>query len=128
MKVLLDSHALVWSLTAPNLLSRKARAVVEDPETELYVSSASVWELFIKFHRGKLRGAESLMNGFDGHLVRLGAFELTIAHRHARLSATLPHPHRDPFDRMLAAQSIVEDLPIVTYDRQIAALGARTVW
>jgi PIN domain nuclease of toxin-antitoxin system len=128
MRVLLDAHALVWALTAPGLLSPKVRGLLEDLETELYVSSASVWELFTKFHQGKLTDAGALMSKFDEHLVRLGASELAIRHVHARTGATLKHPHKDPFDRMLAAQSIVEELPIVTKDRLIGALGAKTIW
>lgn len=128
MRVLLDSHALVWALTAPARLSPKVRSLLEDLETELYVSSASVWELFTKHHQRKLGDAEALLSKFDEHLVRLGASELAIRHVHARIGATLKHPHKDPFDRMLAGQSIVEGLPIVTNDRFIAALGANTIW
>lgn len=128
MRVLLDSHVLVWALTAPGRLSPRARGILEDPSVELSVSSASVWELFIKFHQGKMPAAEELFSHFDRHLITLGASELGILHAHAKAAAALRSAHRDPFDRMLAAQSIVEGLPVVTRDPQLKALGAKTLW
>jgi len=102
--------------------------VLEDPKNELYVSSASVWELFIKFHKGKFAEAANLFQGFDDNLKRLGACELAITHRHAKKAALLRHPHPDPFDRMIAAQSILEEWPVVTNDAFLAELGADVIW
>ncbi len=128
MKFLLDTHTLIWALVSPDRLSRKARGVIENRENELWVSSSSVWEIFIKFALGKMPECRALCEDLEAHLARLGTVELPIHHAHAVRAATIRHAHRDPFDRMLAAQSAVESLPVVTRDPMIRALGAKTIW
>lgn len=77
---------------------------------------------------GKLATAEAVVRGYGNHLRELGAHELKLTGIHAVTAARLPTPHRDPFDRLLAAQSLVEGIPIMTTDRAIAELGAATIW
>ena len=127
--VLLDTHALLWALTAPEQLGARARAVVEDPEVRLVVSAASAWELATKHRLGRLPQAEVLLGAYDSHLARLGAQELPIRSGHALLAGRLDWDHRDPFDRMLAAQAILEAIPLVSRDRAFAeGVGLPLIW
>ena len=128
MRVLLDTHALLWALMEPERLSTTAREIIADPSTVLMVSSASAWEIATKHRLGRLDAADAVVHGFRAHLDRLGAEELAIRTDHAILAGSLQGPHRDPFDRMLAAQSLIEAVPVVTGDRGIADLGAPTLW
>jgi PIN domain nuclease of toxin-antitoxin system len=128
MRVLLDTHALLWALMEPRRLSRTARRVIEDRDTELGVSAISAYEIARKHGLGKLGSASSVVTGYGGHLQRLGASDLEVSATHARLAARLPGPHRDPFDRVIAAQALIEDIPVVTRDPAIAGLGAATLW
>ncbi|MEA2024153.1 MAG: type II toxin-antitoxin system VapC family toxin [Actinomycetota bacterium] len=128
LRVLLDTHALLWALMEPERLSTTARGIIVDPSSVLLVSSASAWEIATKYRLGRLDAAEAVVHGFRAHLGRLGAEELPIRADHAILAGSLQGPHRDPFDRVLTAQSLIEAIPVVTGDRDIADLGAPTVW
>ena len=128
MKVLIDTHVLLWSLMEPERLSPAAAGILSDPSTTLVVSSASAWEIATKHRLGRLDGARSVVHGYYGHLDRLGAEELPIRADHAILAGSLDGEHRDPFDRMLAAQALIETTPIVTGDDSISDLGAPTLW
>ncbi len=128
MRVLIDTHVLLWTLMEPDRLSPVARDLVSDPATALVVSSVSTWEISTKHRLGRLDGAVSVVHGYPAHLERLGAEELPILSSHAILAGSLGGTHRDPFDRMLAAQSLVETIPIVTGDVAISDLGATTIW
>lgn len=119
MKYLLDTHALLWAIYAPANLSRPARAAIRDPNHECYVSAASAWEIATKHRLGKLDGVEALVNGFDAVVAQMGFRELPITGRHGIRSALYSTKHRDPFDRMLAAQAELEALALVTKDRAI---------
>jgi PIN domain nuclease of toxin-antitoxin system len=128
VKLLLDTHVLLWALGEPERLSRLARLAIEDPANLRLVSSASAWEIAIKHRLGRLPGAQVVLEGYDRHLKRLRATELPIASHHAILAGGLPHPHRDPFDRMLAAQAMLEGAIVVSNDRALEVLGARRIW
>ncbi len=128
MKVLIDTHVLLWALMEPEHLSPVAAGLMTDPSTTLVVSSASAWEIATKHRLGRLDGAEPVVHGYHAHLERLGAEELPIRADHAILAGSLDGEHRDPFDRMLAAQALVETIPIVTGDEAISGLGAPTLW
>lgn len=128
MKLLLDTHVLVWALTAPTALSKPAARAIENPDHTLLVSSASVYELFLKTRKLRLQSMRPLLARFEHHLARLGCEELPIAHRHAEMAASFDSDHADPFDRLLAAQAIIEQVAIVTKDPEIARLGAHTLW
>ena len=112
MRLLLDTHVLLWSLAAPERLSDGARQTIVEPKNTVYVSTASVWEMAIKSTLGKLTVPDDL----DEQL-RLNRFDvLPIALRHAQAVAGLPLRHRDPFDRMLVVQARTEGLRLVTRD------------
>ncbi|MEM6430276.1 MAG: type II toxin-antitoxin system VapC family toxin [Deinococcota bacterium] len=126
--VLLDTHALLWSLLEPDKLSSTALATIKDPQTVLLVSSTSAWELSIKHKLGKLASASSVLNNFSGHLERLQANTLSITPDHALVAGALPLHHRDPFDRMLIAQAQFEDIPIITNDKAFSTYEVKLLW
>jgi PIN domain nuclease of toxin-antitoxin system len=128
MKLILDTHAFLWWLADDARLSQRARTAIADPQRTVYVSSASAWEIAMKHRMGRLPEARELLADLPGILVRAGFEELPITTKHAVLAGTLPGSHRDPFDRMLAAQALCESLEIVTADDAIGALGARCLW
>jgi PIN domain nuclease of toxin-antitoxin system len=128
MRVLIDTHVLLWALMEPERLSVAAADILSDPSTVLVVSSASAWEIATKHRLGRLNGAHSVVHGYSHHLERLGAEELPIRADHAILAGSLGGEHRDPFDRMLAAQALIETIPIVTGDDAISGLGAPILW
>lgn len=129
MRLLLDTHVLLWMLADPDRLSDLAREAVQDPGNDVWVSAASAWELATKYRLGKLPGAQVLLLGYSEHLERLNARELSVTSRHALDAGSLSWDHRDPFDRMLAAQSMVESLALVTADPVFADLpGVRSLW
>lgn len=117
--VLLDSHVLLWAAGSPDLLSEKARDLIRDPDTIVLVSSATAWELAIKYYVGKLPAAGRIVQDFYGILARLKFQSLDITPLHALTAAKLSHPHRDPFDRMLIAQSMLEQIVLVSADEVI---------
>jgi PIN domain nuclease of toxin-antitoxin system len=124
MKLLADTHLLIWAVSQPERLGAKGRAMIGNPEHQLYFSSTSIWEIAIKVGRG--RGNLSLdISDFIGTLHKMGCIELAVTSRHAREVATLPHIHFDPFDRLLVAQTLVEgDLLLVTADATVAKYPA----
>jgi PIN domain nuclease of toxin-antitoxin system len=126
--LLLDTHTLLWALTDPDKLSAEARTRVEDSSTILLVSTASAWEVATKYRLSKLTGADAIMHTLDQHLARLGARVLPIDLKHALLAGRLEHPHRDPFDRMIAAQAILEGVSVISRDHALSDLGASRVW
>ena len=125
----LDAHALMQAINEPSRLGVGAVEVLRARESRLAVSTASAWELFTKHRIGKLPGAGPWLDALEDHVVRLGAEVLSIAWHHARLSGRLEWGHRDPFDRMLAAQAIRESLVLVTVDPAFATFpGLTTLW
>lgn len=123
MQLLLDTHVLLWALSAPERLSAGSRAALASGKNSLYLSAASLWEIEIKKGLGKLRLPEQ----FDDELERLRLAELPVRLAHARELRTLPSHHEDPFDRMLVAQARVESLVIVTADPNVRAYPVRTI-
>ena len=129
MRLLLDTHVLLWAWRDPARLSPTAREVIEDASVELLVSAASAWEIATKTRLGKLPETETIVLSYPQNLDRLGAHELSISSRHALVAGGLTWDHRDPFDRILAAQSILDSLPLVTSDAAFATLpGLHCVW
>jgi len=106
---------------SPEKLSTSARAIVEDADNELLLSAASSWEIAVKFALGKLPGPMPPDEYVPARMSSSGTLGLPIEHVHALQVAKLPHHHRDPFDRLLVAQAIVEQLPILTADPQLSA-------
>lgn len=127
-RVLLDTHTLLWALLEPKRLSRKVNALLRDPDTEVFVSSATAWEIATKYRLGKLSGAGAVIADYSAHLRMLRAEELAIASVHALRAGSFPQLHRDPFDRMLAAQSSQEMLPLVTDDPAFVLFPVTTIW
>lgn len=129
MRLLLDTHALVWAATAPDQLGPRARELIEDPASTLLVSSASAWELSAKVRLGRFTRAEPLVAQYREIVAGLGAEHLCITHAHALRAGALAWSHRDPFDRMLAAQALLEYTPLITRDEVFATLGGvETAW
>lgn len=128
MNLLLDTHAFLWWVTNDPRLSAAAGVAIADDQNSVYVSTATAWEIAIKAGLGQLRlPAEPA--SFIARQVALNAFEiLPVQLGHALHVLTLPALHRDPFDRMLVAQSQVESLALVTSDAAIRAYAVATVW
>jgi PIN domain nuclease of toxin-antitoxin system len=125
---LLDTHTFLWWLSDDSRLSTSAASEMNNPTNEIMVSSASAWEICTKFRIGKLPTAGELSRQF-AHVVDASRFTgLSITLDHAQLAGSLPSDHRDPFDRMLAAQAILENIPLITKDSALAALGCKTLW
>lgn len=128
MRLLLDTHALLWGLTGDAALSRKASAAMSALDNEIFVSAASVWEITTKFRLGKLPRADPFVHALEPSLKRLGLRLLAISLEHASRAGLLPGDHRDPFDRMLAAQARAEDLVLVSNDRAFDSWAIRRLW
>lgn len=126
-KILLDTHALIWWLEGGAKLSPAARRIIADPEASVLVSSASAWEIAIKHHAGKFR-VPDLIKNFEGRVQREGFVELPISIEHAVKAAALPGSHKDPFDRVLIAQSQLEDAAIVTRDPLFRKYAVQCIW
>jgi PIN domain nuclease of toxin-antitoxin system len=128
MRLLLDSHALLWYVDQDHLLSRPAHASITDPTNDLLVNAATIWEIAIKVGVKKL----SLSAPFRGWITKaigdLGLNVLPITVDYADAQASLPHLHRDPFDRMLIAQAKVESISIVSADTVFDQYGVPRVW
>jgi PIN domain nuclease of toxin-antitoxin system len=127
MNVLIDSHVVLWWFSRSRQLSRPARAILEDPQTRVYVSAAAAWELAIKVNLGKL-AARSLVEDLPQLLFEEGFRRLAISMDHALRAGMLPRHHNDPFDRMLVAQSQALNCPIVSSDTVFDSYGVRRIW
>jgi PIN domain nuclease of toxin-antitoxin system len=126
---LLDTHVVLWALTDPARIGRTAREVIENRSARLVVSAVSAWEIATKHRLGKLPQADVLLGAYSKHLDRLGVIRLPVSEDHALLAGRLDWNHRDPFDRMLAAQAMVESLVIITGDPAFAGCpGVPTLW
>lgn len=128
MNLLLDAHALLWFLGADPQLSTAARGLIEDPANRKFVSVATCWEIAIKVGLKKLDLGEPATTFLPRELA-VNHFDLLgVDLRHATLVEGLPLHHRDPFDRLLIVQSMVEGMPIVGVDSQFDAYGVRRLW
>jgi PIN domain nuclease of toxin-antitoxin system len=127
MTLLLDTHAFLWFVTGDRRLSSRSRAVIEQEDSRLLLSAASVWEMAIKSSLGRL-SLPSRLEDYVAEKVGEGFEVLPIDWTHAAGVERLPFHHRDPFDRLLVAQSLAEGVPIVTRDRVFRKYGVRVVW
>ena len=128
MRLLLDTHALLWWLTDDHSLPASARKLIAGGSNTIVVSSASAWEIAIKVRRGKLPMAVDLVADLERVLVQESFEALAISVDHSVRAGLLPGPHRDPFDRMLIAQSQAEGLPIVSNNEAFDGYGIRRLW
>jgi PIN domain nuclease of toxin-antitoxin system len=128
MRVLLDTHAFLWWINDDPQLSERARAVMSNAANTLYLSAASGWEMAIKSRIGKLdlpkEPASFIVEALHPNRIE----PLSISLRHALHTYRLPMLHRDPFDRLLIAQSQLENLPILTVDQAITQYTVDTIW
>jgi PIN domain nuclease of toxin-antitoxin system len=125
VKVLTDTHSLVWALSDPDTLSRKARQVLSD--AEVIASVANLWELCFKAPK-----RDALMTNplpwWNRYVVDSGIPALPIRANHVMALGSLPDIHKDPFDRILVAQSMIEKMPLVTRDAHLAKYGIQIIW
>ncbi len=128
MRLLIDTHALLWWLSDDPALPASARKHLARAANTILVSAASAWEIATKFRIGKLPDAADLLADFSGYLTRERFEPLPISTDHAVRAGLLPGPHRDPFDRMLIAQAQGEDLAILSNDSAFDAYGVRRLW
>lgn len=129
MRVLLDTHVMLWAVGSPNELSADAVAILNDITTEILVSSVTALEIATKHRLGKLSIATPLLAAYDAQLSRLRATDLPLTTSHGLYAGQLVWEHKDPFDRALAAQSMIESVPLITKDAAFATLpGIRTIW
>lgn len=122
MRLLLDTHVVIWWADLSSSLSDEARALIDGDESELWLSAASVWELAIKRAIGRLRIPDPVPGAMDRAVV-----ELPVTWRHGQHAASLPLHHRDPFDRMLVAQAQLEGMSVVTRDEHIMRYDVHVV-
>lgn len=128
MRYLLDTHTLLWWWTNDKQLSSLARELIAVENHKIMVSAASAWEIATKFRLGKLATAGEAVTRFN-ELVAADSFEhLPVGYLHALKAGSYVVDHRDPFDRMLAAQSEIERLPLLTCDPAFAQFKTQTIW
>ncbi|MCP5179045.1 MAG: type II toxin-antitoxin system VapC family toxin [Pseudomonadales bacterium] len=128
MAFLLDTHALLWWLFDDPKLSTNARGVILDPGNDILVSSISALEIATKHRLGKLDSAAPLLQDFSSWMVQAGFSELPVSIAHATRAGSWPQPHRDPFDRVLAAQSLLEGAPLISRNATLAQFGVTLLW
>jgi PIN domain nuclease of toxin-antitoxin system len=125
---LLDSHVLLWWWFDPEQLSAAVREPLLDPATPVLVSAATVWELSLKHHQGKLPQLDQAIGDLPGLLQSDGVEALPIALAHGLRAGAYSQPHRDPFDRILAAQAELERLVLLTADPQLSTFPCQILW
>ena len=125
MRLLVDTHALIWLIERNSRLPKVVEDAVLDPYTDVFFSTASLWEMSIKRGAGKLRFSDT---DLERSLAAAEFIELPILRGHAFAVSDLPAHHRDPFDRLLVAQAVVETLTLVTDDRQLSAYNVPILW
>lgn len=128
MRLLLDTHAVLWYVDQEHLLSRASHAAISDPANDLLLSAGSIWELAIKVGIGKLTLSSPYRQWITQALTDLRASLLPINVEHADVQVTLPKHHGDPFDRLLIAQATVEGIPIVSGDSIFDQYGITRIW
>ncbi len=128
MKAVLDTHALLWFFAGSSQLSRKALAFIQDRRNTVFVSPASLWEISIKDTLGKLTLPDPFDQLFPDRLDASQFLILPILVPHLHQHRQLPLHHHDPFDRLLIAQALAEDLTLISRDPEFSAYGVRTLW
>lgn len=129
MRLLLDTHAFLWWVFADPKLSRRARTAIEDDvENQVFVSAASAWEIATKYRIGKLPDAAVVAGNVAATIAEEGFNELSVSIRHAERAGSLVGHHQDPFDRMLMAQAMLDDLSLVSDERAFDVYGVKRLW
>jgi|SRR5690554_2551073 len=128
MRLLLDTHAFVWAVADSGKLSKGASEAIRSADSELFLSSAVAWELATKYRIGKFPQAESIIEQYGLLAEDLVARHLPITPEHALRAGAMPVDHRDPFDRVLAAQAQIEGLQLITLDPAFGQFDVKVVW
>ena len=128
MRLLLDTHALIWFLAGRTFLTREASQAIENANNEVLISAVSAIEVTNKFRLGKLNQAELLARNFEATIIAFGFAPLSITLTHASLAGSLEIPHKDPFDRLLIAQARIEQLTLVSNEKAFDAFGVTRLW
>lgn len=128
MKTLLDSHVLIWFVTGNPRCSAAARRAIEAPDTVNFVSAASAWEIATKVRSGRWAEADIVVRDFGAAMAENGFSPLPVTIEHGRAAGLLEAEHRDPFDRMLAAQAMIDGLTLVTADPAFRSFDVPIVW
>ena len=128
MRLLLDTHALIWWLAGDDALSGRAREAIADEANTVAVSAASAMEVATKARIGKLPGATLLAQDFEAIIAAQGFTELPITIRHARLAGEMTIPHKDPFDRLLIAQAQAEGMVLVSSEVLFDGFAVQRIW
>lgn len=128
MRLLLDTHALLWWLGGDERLPAAARAAIGDSGSDIFVSAASAWEIATKHRLGKLPGVAAIVGDLEAVVAEQGFAALPVGIRHAQISGALPGPHRDPFDRMLVAQALAERLTLISNELIFDTYGVERLW
>ena len=128
MRVLLDTHTLIWAKISPGSLSRHVAEIMADPLNEIFVSAATAWEIATKIRLGKLPGADSLERDFLETMEDSGYTLLPIEAESALRAGRLIADHGDPFDRIIAAQALAMDIPVLSTDTKLDVFGVRRLW
>lgn len=128
MRLLLDTHALFWWVYFPELLPPKVRGLIADTDARVFVSAVSAYEMSYKYHRGRWPEVAPLVSAFDETVTAEGFDLLPLRAIHSIRAGSHGVEHRDPFDRMLAAQAVVEELTLVSKDRWLGQMGVEVAW
>jgi PIN domain nuclease of toxin-antitoxin system len=128
VRLLLDTRAFLWWLAGDGALSRKARAAIAGEANDVFVSAASAWEITTKHRLGKLPGVAAIVADLDAVIASQDFIGLPVSVRHGQTGGALPGPHRDPFDRMLIAQALVESLALVSNEEVFDDYGVERLW
>lgn len=128
MRLLLDTHALLWWFSDDPALPKSCRKLIAQPDSSIFVSAVSAWEISTKFRLGRLASASELVQDFGGYLDQENFLSLPVSSDHAIRAGMLPGPHQDPFDRMLIAQAGAEKLFMVSNEKIFDQYGVRRVW
>jgi PIN domain nuclease of toxin-antitoxin system len=128
MRLLLDTHTFLWWLAGESALSAAARKAIADEKNTILVSAASAWEIATKYRIGKLPGVASIVGNLGETITDQGFTALPISLQHGQVAGTLPGTHRDPFDRILVAQALLEKLILVSNERPFDRFGVSRLW
>jgi PIN domain nuclease of toxin-antitoxin system len=128
VRVLLDTHTLFWWLYFPELLPAPVRDILADPDVQVFASAVSAYEMSYKHHRGRWPEVAPLVNAFEEVVTAEGFDLLPLSAVHAIRAGSYRPEHRDPFDRMISAQAVVEGLTLVSKDGRMEELGVEVVW
>jgi PIN domain nuclease of toxin-antitoxin system len=128
VRLLLDTHAFLWWLAGHPSLSKRARMEIDSSGSDVFVSAASAWEIATKYRLGKLSEADLVALDVTSTIESQQFTPLAVSVRHGQAAGALPGSHRDPFDRMLVAQAMLDDLTLVSNERAFDVYGVKRLW